>query len=195
MVVYLMRHGETNAAAQGLYGRTPGIGLSAAGKIQAEKIACHLQDRPITAIYSSPLERAMETAAPLAARKGITVQVSMGFHEVEQGDWTGLSWQELSKDSGWRLYNTYRSGASCPNGEMEIEVQARAVRALYDLLDAHQDEQIAIVSHADVIRAALCYHAGVPLDLSLRIEIAPASISTLDMGRQGVRILGLNRVP
>ena len=78
---------------------------------------------------------------------------------------------------------------------MAIEVQARAARELHRLLDVHEKEQIVIVSHADVIRAALCYHAGISLDLSLRIEIVPASISTLDMRRDGVTILGMNRVP
>lgn len=137
----------------------------------------------------------METALPLATAKGLSVQASEAFLEVDQGDWTGLSWQELHQDPAWRLYSNYRSGMSCPSGEMAIEVQARAVRELNRLLDAHQESHIAIFSHADVIRPALCYYAGIPLDLSLRIEIATGSVSVLELRRDGARILELNHIP
>ena len=178
---------------KGLYGREPGIVLSQTGKLQANRIAEYLKVQPLAAIYSSPLDRAMDTAAPLARVKGLVVQDSEAFIEVDQGTWTGLSWQELQKDPNWALYNTYRSGTSCPNGEMAVEVQARAVRALDQMLKKHEHQHIAVVSHADVIRAAVCYYAGVPLDLSLRIEIATGSVSVLELRRDGSRIIELNR--
>lgn len=193
MTVYLVRHGETDAARHGLYGRSPGIALSEAGKAEAHRVADHLKSRPVVAIYSSPLERTMETAAPIAEALRLNVQQCAAFIEVDQGDWTGVAWQELHKNPDWRLYNTYRSGTSCPNGEMAIEIQARAVRTLNQLLELHSDQQIVMVSHADVIRAAICHYAGIPIDFSLRIEISPGSVSTLQLHRDGARIIELNR--
>ena len=195
MIVYLVRHGETTLSSRGLYGRSPGVHLNAPGKAQAEKIANHLAAQPIQAIYSSPMERALETAAPLASAKGISVQSLAAFTEVDQGEWTGQTWDQLRGDPSWRLYNTFRSGTSCPNGEMAVEVQARAVRELGRLLAVAGDQHVAIVSHADVIRSAVCFYAGIPLDLSLRVEIGLGSISTLDLRRDAVRIVELNRTP
>lgn len=193
MIVYLVRHGETDAMHSGLYGRAPGIALSESGKLQAAHMAEHLKDRPIVAIYSSPLERTMETAMAIANAKGLGVESSAAFIEVDQGDWTGLGWKELHADPVWTHYNTYRSGTSCPNGEMAIEVQARAVRELDRLLERYQEQHIAIVTHADVIRAAVCHYAGIALDLSLRVEILPGSLSMLELRRDGAKIIELNR--
>lgn len=193
MIVYLVRHGETDAMSRGLYGRAPGIALSEAGKLQANRLAEHLKNQSILAIYSSPLERTMETALALANLKGLSVQPAPAFIEVDQGDWTGLSWKEVHKDPTWAHYSTYRSGTSCPNGEMAIDVQARAVRALDRLLHQHEEQHIAIVTHADVIRAVICYYSGVPLDLSLRLEISTGSLSVLELRQDGARIVELNR--
>jgi broad specificity phosphatase PhoE len=195
MIVYLVRHGETNVTNNGLYGRNPGVHLSAAGKTQALKIADHLQDRAIDAIYSSPLERAMQTAEPLASRKNIPIHTSAALNEVDQGEWTGQSWSELREDPSWRLYNTFRSGTGCPNGEMAVEVQARIARELNRLLGVEEDQHIAIFTHADVVRAAVCFYVGISLDLSLRVEIGLGSVSTLELRRDGARIIELNRIP
>lgn len=193
MIVYLVRHGETDAAQRGLYGRSPGIALSEVGKSQAAFVAEHLRQQPIAAVYSSPLERAVETARPIAEARKLSVQIADAFIEVDQGDWTGVSWPELHKNPKWRLYNTFRSATGCPNGEMAVEIQARAVRGLSELLDTHAEQHVAVVSHADVIRAALCHYAGIPLDLSLRIEVSTASISVIDLRRESVRIVEVNR--
>jgi len=195
MIVYLVRHGETNVTSNGLYGRRPGVQLSAAGKAQADKIAEHLQSRLIHAIYSSPLERAIGTAEPLAGRKSISVQAVDAFNEVDQGDWTGQTWNALGQDRSWPLYNSFRSGTSCPSGEMAVEIQARVARELNRLMGVHEDQHIAIFTHAEVIRAAVCFYAGIPLDLSLRVEIGLGSMSTLELRRDGARIIELNRIP
>lgn len=193
MIVYLVRHGETSAGRDGLYGRSPGISLSDVGKSQAALLATHLSEQPIAAVYSSPLERALETARPIADARTLSVQTAPAFIEVDQGDWTGMSWPELHKDPHWRLYNAFRSATGCPNGEMAIEIQARVVRALSQLLDTHAQQHVVVVSHADVIRAAVCHYAGIPLDLSLRVEISTASISIVDLRRESVRIVEINR--
>lgn len=195
MIVYLIRHGETNVTSSGLYGRRADIHLSAAGKAQAQRVADHLQEQPISAIYSSPLERALETAEPLAARKSLSVRAADAFNEVDPGDWTGQTLTELHEDPSWRLYNTFRSGTSCPNGEMAIEIQARVARELNRLMAVDEDERMAIFTHADVIRAAVCFYAGIPLDLSLRVEIGLGSVSTLELRRNGARIIEVNRIP
>lgn len=195
MIAYLVRHGETSVTGGGLYGRNAGVHLNAAGKAQAQRIAEHLQEQPIRALYTSPLERAIETAAPLASKKDISIQPMAAFNEVDQGDWTGKTWKELGADPYWRLYNTFRSGTSYPNGEMAVEIQARVVRELNRFVVVDEDHEIAIVTHADVIRAAVSFYAGIPIDLSLRVEIGLGSVSTLELRRDGARILELNRRP
>lgn len=193
MLVYLIRHGETDAMGRGLCGRMRGISLNQTGRLQAVRIAEYLKDEPIVALYSSPLERALETAGELARSRQLEVQPSQAFIEIDHGEWGGKTWEELEKIPLWRIYNTYRSATRCPQGELAAEVQARAASELDLLLERHRDQHIAIISHADVIRATISHYAGIPIDLSLRLEVFPASISTIHLGREGPRLLEINR--
>jgi probable phosphoglycerate mutase len=175
-----------------LAGRLPGVHLNAEGRAQAAALAERLGEKRIHRVVSSPLERARETAAPLAEALRVPVELSDAFTEVAFGEWEGRDIPALECDPRWRLYNVNRSGTSAPGGERLIDTQARFVEALEALRADHSAETLAVVSHADPIRAALLHCLGMPIDFYRRLEILPASISVVEIGDCGPRVLGLN---
>ncbi len=188
----LIRHGDNDFIGHAFAGRLPGVHLNERGREQAERLAERLAHEPIQRIFSSPLERALETAAPLARRLKVEVQQAEPLLEIDVGAWTGCKIADLASDPRWRLFNTFRGGTAAPGGELMLETQTRVVVFLQRLCDQYPGETIALVSHADVIRAALLYYLGMPLDLFQRLEISPASVSTLDVQPWGPRIVCLN---
>jgi probable phosphoglycerate mutase len=189
---YLIRHATNDYVGKAIAGWTPGVSLNTEGRDQAERLAWKLLGRGITRIYSSPLERALETAAPIAKALGLKVDVRDALGEVRFGEWTGKRIDEVERDPRWKLFNQYRSGTRAPGGELMLESQARIVGELESLRARHGDETVAVVSHSDIIRAALIYYAGIPVDLYQRLEISPASFSVLALNDCGPRILSLN---
>lgn len=194
--VFLIRHGITDAVGTHLVSRTPGIHLTAEGRAQAERVRDRLSSRPLHAIYSSPIERALETAEPLAAASQLPVTILDGLIEVDFGEWTGMSFDDLAARNDWRRFNDARAMAIVPNGERAADVQSRIMAALDDLRRRHGGHTIAAVSHADVIRSAVLYVAGTSLDHWYRFEISPGSITTITYeGNGAARLLGVNEVP
>lgn len=194
MTTYLLvRHAATEFSNLAIAGRTTNIRLSPEGRRQAERLRDLLQPQPVAAIYSSPLERAVETAGILAAGPKLRVTTEEFLAEIDYGEWTGLSFAELKDDERWQAFNSFRSTTRIPGGESAVGVQERMVAGLERLQLRHPDEVVALVTHLEPIRLAICYYAGVPIDLSLRISIEPASVSAVAISRQGIRILGLNR--
>lgn len=173
----LIRHAEYMFGDDALPGRTAGVGLSQAGRAQAAALADRLAQLPIRAIYASPLDRAHETAQPLAARLGLAVQVAQSLNEVEFGRWNGKTMSDLARDPRWRLWNSFRGGTRAPDGELLLETQSRIVAEMLRLRERHHGQCIALFSHGDVIRAALAHWLGVHVDLFLRIKIDLASVS------------------
>ena len=192
---YLVRHGSNDYLGRGLGGRLPDVHLNAEGKAQAEALAAALKSRGIQRILSSPLDRTRETAEPLARALNLPVEISEEILEVDFGDWNGSALNDLQKDQRWADYNLYRSGTRIPNGELVIEIQARMVRKLESLRAARCDGSIAIFSHGDPIRSALCYYLGIPLDFLHRFEIEPGSYSVLQLENWGPQVLAVNRLP
>lgn len=190
---FLIRHGSTDAVGHTLAGRTPGVHLDVIGARQSDWLVARLAGTTIAGIYSSPLERTMETAEPLAAHVGVPVQVREGLNEIDFGEWTGRSFHDLEARPHWRQFNRVRSTTRIPGGEHFAEVQARVVAELERIGAAHPESSVAIVSHADTIRTALAYCAGVPIDLFLRLEISPASISVISVTENGPGILCINQ--
>lgn len=185
----------TDAVGRALAGRSSGVHLNAEGRRQADDLARRLSHEPLAAIYSSPLERALETASPLAALTGLDVRISDDATEIDFGEWTGRSIASLEADQPWRVFNAARGRTKAPGGESMVEVQARLLRAVQELRAAHVAETIVLVSHADAIRAAVCGLAGIPLDFCQRIEIDPASVSTLRLWDDWISVVRLNVPP
>lgn len=188
----LARHAAPDLAEGTLAGRMPGVYLSLQGQRQAQRLADRLVALPIAAIYSSPLERTLQTAQPLASALKLPVQICESFAEIDFGDWTGKRFDELAADPRWQEWNTFRSSAALPNGGMMLDVQLRAVTALQSLHRQHADQVVVIVSHGDVIKAVVAHYLGVPLDLFQRIEISPASVSVIALHGWGAQVLRLN---
>jgi probable phosphomutase (TIGR03848 family) len=190
--IFLVRHGQTDWIAKGIAGRLPDVHLNAEGRGQANRLVERMQHLRLGAIYSSPLERTRETAAPLADALALEVQPCVDAVELDFGEWVGQPIPGLAADPRWRSFNSFRSLSRAPGGELMPEVQTRIVTAIARIRAAHPGEAVALFSHGDVIRAAVAYFAGVPLDLFLRIEIRPASVSSVRFFDDSLQILGVN---
>lgn len=191
--ILLIRHGINDMVGQKkLAGWLPDVHLNEEGRAQAEAVAERLHGVPISTIYSSPLERTVETAEPLARLKGLAVQIREGLGEVRYGDWTGQPLEELSKHELWRVVQMYPSGMRFPGGDSMREMQARIVNELEMIAADHPREIVAVVSHADLIKAALAHYLGVHFDLFQRISVDPGSVSVLHLTRFGPRIIRIN---
>ena len=188
----LIRHGAHLLGGETIAGRMPGVRLSPLGEAQAAGLVGRVGGAPIRAVYSSPVERCVQTARPLAAHLGVDVAVAEGLTEIDFGAWTGRTLEELRPLAGWKRWNAFRSGARPPGGESMAEVQGRVVREMERLSGEHPDECVALFSHGDVIRAAVAYFLGAPLDLFQRIEISLASVSVVRIGEFGPSVLGVN---
>ncbi|HSE41409.1 MAG TPA: histidine phosphatase family protein [Acidobacteriota bacterium] len=193
---YLIRHGSHDWLEKGIAGWQPGIRLNDRGREEVKKLAEVLTEASVDFLYSSPLERTMETAEIIAERlKILPVRVSEAIGEVHYGDWTGLTFEEIRSSKEWSAYNKYRSGARIPNGEFAINVQQRMVSELLSLRDAHPDKKIAVVGHGDPLRLAILHFLGMPIDFIWRIELSPASVSLLESEKDYGRVKFLNYVP
>jgi probable phosphomutase (TIGR03848 family) len=188
----LIRHGSTNMVGKRFSGRMPDVHLDENGKQQAKEIAQRLKSLPIKAIYSSPLERTIETAMPLAKELNLSVQTSEEFTEIDCGEWTGKEIDGLRDDKQFKLFNSFRSIAPVSGGEWMAEAQLRMVRQMQNLCLQHPGETIVVVSHGDLIKAAIAYYAGIHLDLFQRLEIDPASVSIVIIYEETARIHLIN---
>ena len=188
----LVRHASTATLGHRITGRMPGIRLTDEGRREAAALASSWAGVPMAAVCSSPLERARETASPLAAAQGVPVEIVSGLEEVDYGNWTGRTIEELAEDPAWRLYNEFRSGTRIPGGELALELQQRAVGALEAIRARYENGTVAVVSHSDVIKAVLAFYLGMPLDFVLRLEVDPASVSVLALEEWGPRVRALN---
>jgi broad specificity phosphatase PhoE len=187
-----VRHGATDEMDRMLCGRRPGIQLNQEGVRQAKQAAQSLAGINISRIISSPLERAVETAQILASGAALPVVQSEAFQECDFGQWAGLSFPELDELAEWRRFNSLRSLVAAPSGESLFDVQYRAVGGMRRLIEENPNSDQIIVTHADVIRAVVCFFSGTPLDLHLRYTIRPASLSVLGVSEYSVRIEGVN---
>ncbi len=192
MLLFLVRHALTPITGVRLAGWLPGIHLSDEGRRQADGLPARFDGVPLSAIYSSPIDRAMETAKPLAAAKRLRLRIREGVGEVRYGEWEGRPLRVLAKTSQWRTVLSHPSEGRFPGGEALRETQARAVAAVADIAAAHPRDAVAVVTHADIIKMVLAHFAGIHLDLYARLAVGPASVSAVWSGQGGPRVLAVN---
>jgi len=186
----LARHGETDVIGKRLTGRITGIHLNANGRNQANRLAKALEGVKIGAIFSSPLERAMETARPLSESCGIPISPHSGLTEINFGAWQGKQYKQLQKLKLWEVIHSTPSKVTFPAGESFIEAQQRMVASLDEILSAMGENDLAICfSHCDPIRLAVAYYLNMGLDDFQRLSIEPASLSLISV-RDGKPHLG-----
>jgi probable phosphoglycerate mutase len=192
-LVLLVRHGQTPTTGKVLPGRAPGLHLADAGREQAERAARRIAELPkVDAVYASPLERARETAAPIAAARGLRVQVDRGLLECDFGDWTGAELKRLMKLPEWGTVQRAPSTFTFPNGESFTAMQTRMVGAIDRLRARHPGGVIVLVSHADPIKAAVAHAMGTHIDLFQRIVISTCSVSAVAYSPSGPVVLTVN---
>jgi probable phosphomutase (TIGR03848 family) len=190
----LIRHAHCDPIGRSIAGRAPGVHLNAQGRAAATALGERLSSIAIKAVYSSPLERARETATPMALRLGLEVENAPGLLEVDFGHWTGRTLAELHGIPEWKAFNSFRSGTRIPGGENMAEVLARALQEIERIQRAHSasTDLVAVVSHGDVLRVLIAHYLGIPVDLFQRLEVSPASVSVLSLEPYGPRVLRLN---
>lgn len=193
----LIRHAAHIHLDKLFSGRMPGVPLSEAGQAQAARLGAALASEPIDRIVHSPLDRTSETAAAIAAARGSAVPVAAaaGLIEIDLGDWTGRSWQDFGDDPAWRDWNERRGSARIPGGETMGEAQARIVGCLAALAREADGRTVAVVSHSDMIRAAVAHVLELPLDRLLSFDVDVASVTRVVWGEWGARLLSLNERP
>lgn len=191
-LLLLIRHGMTDATGHRLSGRAPGLHLNAIGRTQSEELAGRLEDLKIDVVYSSPLERCRETAAPLAAANGLRVRQRSKLAEVDYGEWTNRSLRQLSRTKLWATVQGSPSTVRFPSGESLLEVQQRMIAETEGLAAEHADSTIALFSHGDPLRLLLAHYLGLHVDLFQRLVVSPASVSAVAISPHGPRVLRMN---
>ncbi|MGD0879191.1 MAG: histidine phosphatase family protein [Anaerolineales bacterium] len=193
----LIRHGENDFVKQGrLPGRMPGIHLNKRGQVQAAALAESLKNLPIRSIYASPLERAVETAEPLAQSLGLAIQLLPGLQDTDVGEWQGTQLKKLRKLALWKQVQEHPSEVRFPGGESFLELQQRQVKEIDLIRTAHKPrEMIAVVFHCDPIKLVLAHYIGLPLDGFQKFVVAPGSVSILMLGKTGGLLAALNLRP
>lgn len=193
-LLLLVRHGENEFVKNGrLAGRLPGVHLNDTGRVQAQELADRLAKAPIKAIYSSPLERAMETAAPLAEALDLEVSTRPGLLETDYGEWQGKTLKSLRRRRLWRVVQATPALARFPGGESFADCQHRVCREIEGICSQHKPKDlIALVFHADPIKLAVAYYIGLPLDQFQRLSASPASVTALHIAESSTRLLTLN---
>lgn len=194
--VLLVRHGTTPTTGKALPGREPGLHLSEAGRAQADVVASRIAALPTraVAVYASPLERARETAVPIARALGLRARTARGLVELDIGEWTGMSLKQAMRRREWVSVQRWPAGFRFPGGETFAELAARVTDAVIRLADMHRGETVVAVSHADPIRAVVATAAGMPLDLLQRLTVSTCSVSAISYPPDGLgpRILCVN---
>ena len=194
--ILLIRHASNDMLGRVLYGRMPGVHLNTEGLRQAELLAqASKQQYTLDAVISSPLERALETAEPLAEAHRAPLVIDEGLNEINVGEWLGKSFGELNGFEDWKRFNRRRSTVHPPAGESMIEVQGRAWRSIEAIYERHGDgSTVALVTHGDIIRCLLMLLLGMPVDHIHRLEISPASLTEVILERDEPLLKLMNRI-
>ena len=192
-IILLIRHGETDFVGKRLSGHLPGIHLNSTGKRQADELAQNLKSAPIKAIYSSPLERALETALPLSQITGIPVKICQGLSEINFGTWQGKTIKQMHRLKLWKVVIEKPSEMQFPGGETFMGARQRLVAVMEEIKNAHAEtDLVAVFSHSDSISLLVSHFLNMSLDDFHRISIDTASISVVWLGNGQPAIRHLN---
>lgn len=191
--VHLVRHGAHTLIDRVLVGRMEGVPLSEEGRRQARSLNRRLGTHQVNVIYTSPRQRARETAEIIAENLGLTPEVTTRLDELNFGSWTGRTFGQLNADPAWHQWNEARSRARPPNGETMREAQARALRYISEIHRARPGSTIIMVTHAEIIRAVVLHCLAWPLDAWQGVDIPPASVTTLDIRPSGSALVSLDQ--
>ncbi len=194
----LIRHGENDfVKSHKMAGRLPGVHLNEKGQKQAQALAEALKDVPLIAVYSSPLERAMETAKPIADVHKLKIIQEPDLMDTDIGKWQGKSWRVLGLTKIWRIVQNAPSRFRFPEGESFVEAQTRCATALEKIINKHNKPKyiIAVVFHADPIRLAVAHFLGMPLDHFQRLSCDTGSVTVIHTSEARASLIKMNQRP
>ena len=194
----LIRHGENEyVKTSRLAGRLPWVHLNEQGQKQAQALGDALKGVPIRALYSSPLERAMETAAPIASACKLQIVQEPDLMDTNVGKWQGKSWKVLRLTNAWKIVQNSPSRFRFPGGESFPETQMRIVNVLEKIIRNHHKSQdvAAVVFHADPIKLAVSHFLGLPLDHFQRLGCDTGSLTVIHASETGAHLVKLNQRP
>jgi probable phosphoglycerate mutase len=197
-LLLLIRHGENDYAKTGkLAGRIPGVHLNPHGQAQARALGEALRKAPLTAIYASPLERALETAQVIAAGRKLKFNHEPDLMDTDIGTWQGRSCKALSTRDEWKEMQRAPSRFRFPAGESFPECQLRVVNALERIVHKHNKPQdvVAVVCHSDPIKLAVAHFLGLPLDHVQRLACDTGSLTALRIYATGAQLVKFNQHP
>jgi len=197
-LLLLIRHGENNYVKTGkMAGRLPGVHLNQRGQDQARALGEALKDVPLKAIYSSPLERALETASPIASARKLQIIQEPDLMDADIGKWQGKSWKVLSLTKVWKIVQHSPSRFRFPDGESFPEMQTRISGTLERIVKSHSKPQdiVAVIFHADPIKLAVSHFLGLPLDNFQRLSCDTGSLTALYLSESGANLVKLNQRP
>jgi broad specificity phosphatase PhoE len=192
-IIHLVRHAVHDLVAHVLVGRNQDVRLSATGLQQSRALAADFAAEAIACVQSSPQPRAWQTAQPIATSRGCAVEIVPALDELDMGAWTGRTFADLDGDPFWQQWNSARGNARPPDGESMGELQVRLLQHLRRTRQKHPDGRIVMVTHAEAIRAAVLHALAWPLDAFGRLQIDPASVTTLGSDGETFRALSINR--
>lgn len=190
--LFLVRHGLTAVTGSRLYGRTPGIHLDERGHRQAVALADRFEGLRLTAVYSSPLERCVETLEPTAAAHGLQIGLTDALIEMDAGDWTGRTLLSLRRTKLWQTVQRSPSRFHFPGGESFVEAEARVLDQVERIVARHPRGRVVVGTHGDLVRMLISHLAGAHLDQFQRVMAEPASVSVVHLGDGVPRILLVN---
>jgi probable phosphomutase (TIGR03848 family) len=190
--VFLVRHALTAQTGRILYGQTKGISLDDRGRAQAERLVERFAPVKLTAIYSSPLERCVETVEPLATAQRMTVVESRPLIEMDAGGWTGRSLPQLRRTKLWKTVQTEPSAFRFPGGEGFVQAQARAVAEVERIARRHRRGRVVVATHGDIVRIVLAHYEGIALDAFQRLVVDTASVSVVQVDARRAHVLLVN---
>ena len=177
--ILLVRHAPMPETGIRLTGRMAGHSLGPEGRAAAQRAAAALEGVKFRAVYASPMERTLETAAIIAEPHGLTPIIDEGMVEIDFGSWTGRTLKSLRRTALWETVQRVPSRVRFPEGESFVEAQERAVAAVEAIAESTGKGTAAIVSHSDVIKLVVSYYLGQPIDSFQRMMISTTSISDL----------------
>ena len=188
--VFFVRHGATAATAEDRFSGYSGAELSEEGRWQAARLGERLAQQNISAIYSSPLSRALDTARIIARQCGLEPVTRDALREIEHGHWEGMKREDVEQQFAAE-YSTWEADpfTFAPEGaESGVAVLARALPVIREIVAAHHGTQVLVVSHKATLRLVLSSLLGFdPRGYRDRLDQAPACLNVVDF-RDPVRV-------